>query len=367
MAFARRAGWFLGGVSAVLALALAWLSHVPDPVRVAGRPARAPLPATSIFSLWALGDTGQSLPGLPFLEGQRSVARALVALDREQPGDALLLLGDNFYPSGLRSEELVPRIRANLVRPYCRFVDLSGARSAAVAGSCGVPAAERRAVPILAILGNHDWVHAESAALQREAVPEFVANWSAPTGLADVVDLGHGLSLVRLDSEMLKRSGAWGAVDEAIANAPGPWRIVAIHEPIASSERMENPLGPGVRAALDRVGVPVQLVLSGHQHNLQLGTVALDHPAFQVIAGGGSEARPFNGRELRDLMFGLETTGFARVELRRDAPGAGGLLVSLYSAPRFPLLFWRRPALASQWWVDQAGEAYEVERGADDS
>ena len=108
------------------------------------------------FSMLAVGDTGQShwLPSLR--EGQLAVARALTAADLARAADALVLLGDNFYPRGLTAAELIPRIRTNLVWPYCRFVALGGRDSRAVADACTLPQSLRRANPpaIYAVLGN---------------------------------------------------------------------------------------------------------------------------------------------------------------------------------------------------------------------
>ena len=84
------------------------------------------------------------------------VARALAAEDRERPADALVVLGDNFYPRGLLAHELVLRVRETLARPWCRFVAPGGARAAELAGACDLPAHERNPIPIHALLGNHD-------------------------------------------------------------------------------------------------------------------------------------------------------------------------------------------------------------------
>ena len=52
----------------------------------------------------------------------------------------------------------------------------------------------------------------------------------------------------------------------------------------------------------------------------------------------------------------MPTTGFARIDLmgRREEQG---LLVSIFSMPRYPIHFWREPRLVSQWWVRRNGEA----------
>ena len=87
-----------------------------------------------LLSLLAVGDTGLE-PGESWLTNtQLAVAAAMEAEDRRRPADALLFLGDNFYPVGLRRHELEERIRWNFVEPYCRFLASSGARWARTAG-----------------------------------------------------------------------------------------------------------------------------------------------------------------------------------------------------------------------------------------
>ena len=76
------------------------------------------------FSLLAVGDTGARPEDDEDYPRLRRVAEAIAAEDRRRPVQSLLLLGDNFYDRGLRSEELEARVRANLVAPFCHFVAL---------------------------------------------------------------------------------------------------------------------------------------------------------------------------------------------------------------------------------------------------
>lgn len=349
------------GAAAAVAI-LAWMGRAPAPVGVAGPRAPQPLPAERAFSFFALGDTGEILPWRSLFEGQRSVARALARADRADPVDALVLLGDNFYADGLEAHELVERVRLNLVRPYCRFADLSGPRSAEVESACELPTEDRNAVPILAVLGNHDWNAQESPGLQRDAVPQFLSNWSVTRDVADVVELAPGISLVRVDSELVRRERSVEPVRRALAQARGPWRILVIHEPIAPVDEPQPArwsFDAEIRRAIAESGAAVQLVLSGHRHNLQLVTLPPSSPGLQVISGGGSGSRPFRDPSFSSRVFGVETTGFARVDLLRDA-GREGLLVSLYTAPAWPILVWERTRLVSQWWVEPGGAAHQV-------
>src|SRR5262245_6853202 len=95
--------------------------------------------AANAFSLLAVGDQGGPPHWLTAASGQYAVGTALEEVDERRPVDALLLLGDNFYASGLRRNELIERVRGNVVAPYCRFVDLSGPRSSEVRSACDRP------------------------------------------------------------------------------------------------------------------------------------------------------------------------------------------------------------------------------------
>src|SRR5262245_529074 len=215
----------------LLALALLLLGGALGLVwtRPPGNVGGPPLPAAQL-SLLAVGDTGEPPGWLP-LDPQRRVGRALLGEHRARPVAGFVLLGDNFYPSGLVSHELVERVRVNLVRPYCGFVALRGPRSSEVADACPSGVEHTDAFPIFAVLGNHDYESAESPGLEREAVPAFVSNWRMPSGAAEVYELPGGVSLVLTQSEELLHQHDATPLRDALARSRGPWRIVALHRP----------------------------------------------------------------------------------------------------------------------------------------
>ena len=321
--------------------------------------AGAALPGAQL-SLLAVGDTGEP-PGWLGLDPQRRVGRALLRAHRARPVAALVLLGDNFYPKGLVSHELVERVRANLVEPYCGFVALRGFRSPEVADGCPSGVEPADLPPIFAVLGNHDYESAESPALERDAVPSFVSNWSVPAGVAEVHELPGGVSLVLAQSEELLSGAGATPLRDALARSRGPWRIVALHRPVVEGVDASTRTGEStvaftqlVRGAIAESGVPVQLLLSGHEHNLQVFEGSAPGPRLMVVAGsgGGHRRMKFSASSRR---FGLVAIGFARIDL----VGAGAdarLVVSQFALPRRWLPWHDVAALVSRWSVGPSGE-----------
>lgn len=326
--------------------------------RDSGRPLRA-LPAEA-FSVLALGDTGRPPHWLAASSGQLAVARGIEVVDRRRPIDALVLLGDNFYYRGLTERDLLDRIRGNLVDPYCRFLALTAPRSTEVEGACAVPASERRPVPVLAVLGNHDVKSEQSARLQAEEIPDFIANWRLPSALAETVDLAPGVSLILVDSNRLIAQADPAPLRDAIRRAEGPWRVLVAHHPIGTSQDDGYSLASGfgdygelVRRAVAEAGVPVPLMLAAHEHNLQLLELPQPGPALEVVAGGGARAFPVaSSSEAR--RFAMASLGFARVDFpERPSERA---IVSLFATSKTRALLSLPPERVARWSVDLSGD-----------
>ena len=113
---------------------------------------------------------------------------------------ALLLLGDTFYPDGLKPSEAEARIDVNLIAPFCTFLDLSAPLGAKAEPHCPVAKGERRPVPVLSVLGNHDWNTPESPDLERDLVPQYVANWKLEKGGAWVYETPVGVRTVMAEA-----------------------------------------------------------------------------------------------------------------------------------------------------------------------
>jgi hypothetical protein len=344
---------------AAVALALAACGSGRDDRPDATAPAQA---GERALSFLAVGDTGEPtfLPALR--SGQLAVARAMAYEDARQPVDAVVFLGDNFYPDGLREATLVSQIGAHLVRPYCRFERLDAERSSEVASACALPASERRPRPLHAVLGNHDYGDPASPKLQRERVPLFVPDFRVPDGLVEVRRLGDGVDLVLVDSELLMQGADPTPIRDALRASAGPFRVLALHRPVALANGQqldpdggEMKLRDAVRRAVADSGVGVQLTLAGHAHNLQ---VLVEEPPMplHVVAGGGSTCRPLAAGDA-SRRFGRRATGFARVDLVREA-GVARLVATVFETPRFPIVEDLRgdaPDVVARFSVDASG------------
>jgi hypothetical protein len=281
----------------------------------------------------------------------------LEAEHARRPADALVLLGDNFYPTGLLERELEWRVRENVVRPYCAFLALDGPDSARVADACEAGRRSHRPTPLYAVLGNHDTDLPESPKLQREAVPRFVPSWRVPSEPVEVVelidaDLRPSASLVLYDAAALADAGDVESLRRALSRARGPWRILAGHYPISP----KHP-GPWIRRALDEIEERVHLHLAGHDHNLQLGVPAPNDPYLQVVAGSGGSYREVR-HAIEGARFAAVQPGFARVDLVGDGDGER-LVVSLVGLPASPLAVGAHARVVARWSVDLGGNVRE--------
>lgn len=305
-----------------LALATACVREPTPP-----RPERAPRAADVRLSLLALGDWGRRpVEGQP-PPAQMAVGEALAREDLRAPADALVFLGDNFYPHGLEKDELEPRLRLNVAAPYCHFVELTEKGERALGDACTESEAARHPIPLWVGLGNHDHHLPSAPLLEAEAVPEYVANWRLLGTPVETLELPQGVSLVFYDSSMLRlpsRSEGLPELTRALASSKGPWRILVAHHPFDGTEPSAR-----VERALAASGVRAQLHLAGHIHDLRGGELAAPLPALQIVSGGGG-GHESSGKTLPGETFKLSALGFARVDLVAAA-GAEHLRVRVYA------------------------------------
>jgi len=269
------------------------------------------------LSLLALGDTGKPTSWPTTFLPQYRVGEAMAREDRRSPVEALLFLGDNFYPDGLSGRTLRDRLRENLAGPYCHFLELTKRGRRAVREVCDRAPEQTHPVPIIAVTGNHDLGRRQGVRLQRERLPAFLGNWLMPEQ-ARSYELGAGVSVVAFHSEPVNEGRPADALAEALRASEGPWRIVIAHHPLADpGAGWREPYAERVLAALEAGGKPVHLFLAGHQHSLQ----ALSGPgaALHVVSGGGGASVRRLSPAGAERLYAEARYGFVRVDASPDA------------------------------------------------
>jgi 3',5'-cyclic AMP phosphodiesterase CpdA len=192
-----------------------------------------------------IGDSGSRLD---------ATANAVAAIGAQQAYDALLLLGDNVYPSGDPA-----RLPDTVFGPFAATLD-SGAR-------------------LLAIVGNHDVKDGHGDA-QMAALGMPGRWWQERIG--DVLVVG-------LDSNDIDNPEQLAFLDDALGASDATWKFVLAHHPPysagyqGSSHDVRDAIGPIV----ERHGV--QLVLSGHDHDYQRSKVI--GGVTYVVTGGAAGTR----------------------------------------------------------------------------
>ena len=267
------------------------------------------------LSFLAVGDTGKPVEAIDALDPGKAVAKALAFEDERDPIEAIVLLGDNFYPDGLEKDDLKDRLRENLVGPYCRFIELTPRGAGSLREAC--PEADaKHPVPIFAVLGNHDYGERESPELQRRVVPDYVRSWRMPKDDVGVRELRGGVSLILLDSNRVARTDGDDDDDvvRAIRDSQGPWRVVAAHHPMLRAGR-----GYDARFAQRMEGIFERAGRSHPSVSRRPRAQPAGVPGARPLAG----PPPRRGRRLgraRDLGRGSEPhlrAGLARIRARR--------------------------------------------------
>lgn len=189
----------------------------------------------------------------------RKTAGAIAQAGEGDPYDALVLLGDNVYPSGDPS-----RLDRTVFEPFGAVLH-AGAR-------------------LLAVLGNHDVRNGHGDA--QAAALGMPGRWYGQR-------LGE-ITFVALDSNDWGNPDQTAWLERTLAASTTTWKIVALHHPPYSGGYQ----GSSVEARqafspiFERHGV--QLVLSGHEHDYQrsrpIGGVTY------VVSGAAADSRR-TGRE----------------------------------------------------------------------
>ena len=200
------------------------------------------------FHLAVAGDVGDS--------GSRidATGAAVARIGAVEPYDALLLLGDNVYPTGNPAN-----LPGTVFEP---FADVLASGTA-----------------LLAILGNHDVKEGWGDA-QMEALGMSGRYWAEEHD--DVLIIG-------LDSNDVADPEQLAFLEDSLASTSAGWKIVALHHPPYSAGYQGS--STNVRAALSPLfeQYGVQLVLSAHDHDYQR-SVPIGGVTY-VVSGAGAGTR----------------------------------------------------------------------------
>ncbi|OGG94764.1 MAG: hypothetical protein A2527_06085 [Candidatus Lambdaproteobacteria bacterium RIFOXYD2_FULL_50_16] len=245
----------------------------------------------------AIGDagTGES--------AQLQVAQAMAQTCQAKGCDFVLLLGDNHYPRGVTSVN-DPQFQNQFEIPY-KDLDL----------------------PFLVVLGNHDIKGSPEAQKYYSLIsnkwkmPDF--NYHFKAGPVEFYGLNSNCSLA-----------AWSRLYDWLGQAGEPWQVVFQHHNFYSSGAHGNASWP-LRAFFEaRFGNQVDLVISGHEHQLE----HLKNPNSQtdyLISGGGGQTYggsvPAKPKE--NSLFLSTQPGFMWVQAQKDLLEVE--FFDLYGAPLY--------------------------------
>jgi tartrate-resistant acid phosphatase type 5 len=259
------------------------------------------LPADRPVRVVAFGDFGDGS------WGQMRVAAAIARLDRRQPLDFGLTLGDNFYPKGL--EELSdPRWQRDWEGLYSRL-----------------------GIRFYATLGNHD--HYTERGVETEIQRSLrSASWCLPkpyyTFTAGPVQF-FALDTNPFEKQEPSRREQLEWLDRALAASSARWKVVYGHHPIFST-------GPdGNTESMVEAVLPVlkrhqaDVYLAGHEHVMEYLKPEGGVSFFVSGAGGHALRQLGKDGEGRRLWAAGKTPGFLLLEAEA---GGGSLQMSFFDA-----------------------------------
>jgi hypothetical protein len=315
--------------------------------------------------LFLIGDAGSAFPGMSPVVArlQRDVEAWAGGLGRDS-AVAVLFLGDNVYPVGVRSAS-DPLFREDTLRLRAQLDVVAG--SDARAGRAHA----------YFVAGNHDWGNmigaqglrrlrnqeerieaARRSGLHARLVP--AAGQPGPT----VVDLGARVRLVFLDTHwwLQERAPApklavMQGVEEAMRTAGTRDVLIASHHPFVSGGAHGGPVSIweafgiiwllrqtgslvqdlnssvyrelvfGLREVFARVGRPL-LFAGGHDHSLQVvEDGAEDEPLWSLVSGAGSKITEV--AHVDGTLYAEDMAGFMQVTFMVD----GSVLLHVRATP----------------------------------
>jgi tartrate-resistant acid phosphatase type 5 len=224
-------------------------------------------------------------------ETQMKVAKAMKDFCGKNGCQFALMLGDNFYKSGVNSVN-DPQFVEKFEKPYAGL-----------------------GFPIFVVLGEHDWGR-KGAMFNWQAQIEYSKiskTWHMPS---DVYSISFkNLKIFALNTNSLpisKYQKKW--LKEELGKSTAQWNLVMGHKPIYSYG-YHGDTDFMIREVLPILCGRADLYLSGHEHNDQVLKADCGLPL--VISGAAGNPHPENITGPRTLFFSKEP-GFAHLQIEDD-------------------------------------------------
>lgn len=238
---------------------------------------------------------------------QRDVARIMDRAGRQLDIEAVISVGDNFYPNGVAST-LDPHWDVSFESVY------SG---------------HSLFVPWIVALGNHDYRGSVQAQVEYSKISR---RWFMPDRffVKSFEDDGVSVDLIVIDTNPFQTdyrsdtTGEYGDVsqqdtarqkrwlDSVLSNSTATWKIVIGHHPMYTGGKRKGKTEDMIRSfknVFDKHGV--HAYFAGHEHDLQHHYNGSGTHYF--VSGAGSEVRPTG--MLPNSRFARSVQGFASVVL----------------------------------------------------
>lgn len=217
------------------------------------------------------------------------------------PVDAVFLMGDSFYPHGVTSVDDW-QWRYKFENVYREALSQT---------------------PFFATFGNHDYYGSETPLIEYATDNIGSGRWQFPArDYLTVLGGTPNAPLVRvafIDTGLVLRdaNNAVRSLDRLLSGPKARWTVLVTHKPLTSGNSFDH--RPGARAlwleVLNRH--QVNLIISGHDHNMQF--ISPEDAPLQVIQGaGGKYGQPLTNPDLDGLEFYSALQGFSRLDVSNE-------------------------------------------------